>query len=224
MRFRFALSMSFGIALGIWGCGGSSATSGVGASAGATQGGSTNAGATHGGSSNVGTAGTGIGGAGGAHDQGTAGLVEMCLVCGGTFGVGGQVGSGGAGGPGTGGGGAQSMGGAGGGVGGAGQGGSAGSGGSGCALGGDGKSRTLNLQTRLAAAQKCSGQPGACQDEVPGLCCPEVVANKDSVETQCYLLTLADNIAHGDACSSTLACVAQHTCLAVGSATGPVCR
>ena len=120
--------------------------------------------------------------------------------------------------------GAQSIGGAGGGLGGVGQGGSAGAGGSGCAVGGDLKSRTLNLQTRLVAAQQCSLQPGACQDEVQGLCCREVVANKDSAQTQCYLATLADSIAHGALCLSTAPCVAQHTCLAVGSLTGPVCR
>ena len=91
-------------------------------------------------------------------------------------------------------------------------------------MGGDFKTRTLNLQKRLAAAQSCELQPGQCQDEVAGLCRPEVVGNKESAATKCYLAALADSMAHGDTCSSTMPCVAQHVCLAVGSLTGPVCR
>ena len=184
--------MGCGLAIAI-GCGGSTtgsellsghggATSAVGGAAGTSNAGGSSAG---------GAAGTGmIGGAGGADTAGAAGASAGT----GGSGTAGTGGSSAAGGTGAGNGGTSAgtggtaTAGSGGGTGTAGTTGAGGSGPKDCAM------LLADLKTYLAIAQTCSLSVSSvqCHDTVPGLCCPHIVTNKDSSETQSYLAALAN--------------------------------
>jgi hypothetical protein len=83
------------VALGIGGCGASDAATAGGGTGGVAQGGSSSAGTTQAGNANAGA--VGFSGSGGAQYQGTGGIYEVCLICGGAFGAGAYAGSGGTG-------------------------------------------------------------------------------------------------------------------------------
>jgi hypothetical protein len=68
------------------------------------------------------------------------------------------------------------------------------------------------VEKALATAQRCQlGAAGACGKTVPGLCCPVVVGEGNSAETNAYLETLAK---FKDVCPNYIYCT-QAICPAV---------
>jgi hypothetical protein len=96
-----------------------------------------------------------------------------------------------------------------------------------CTVQGDCKSKVLNMQSKLAAAEACNpGSASQCEGRLEGPCgCNVAVNDVNSPASLCYLQALADfkpcvaTLCGGISCKT-----ATGQCLAGTASAGPICN